>query len=239
MVTVDTSLNITAGIFASAYCRAQKETETGPTVSLTAVQCWGLSGVKAIIPAFVDVRFVEHGQIVGRLLAGYGELELEVCKCVANAGQEQTASERQDTTLKEFFALRGGERRIAYAIKKAAGAYRTAGLGDEFEATIKAMDYCRGIRNQFAHCTWWGEVNGDLGFTDLEAVIKLSNMWPLKQHVLRIDLPLLRRQEAFFSHVQRWFWHLEHEYSRRVYGNTAPAGWEMPTLSFPRPPLHK
>jgi hypothetical protein len=109
--------------------------------------------MKAIIPVFVDQRFQAHAQIVGRLLAGYGELELELCRCIAAAGKERTASDRQDAALKEVFTMRGAERRITHAKNKAALAYRNAGVGDEFDATVDAMDYCREIRNQYAHCT--------------------------------------------------------------------------------------
>ncbi len=42
-----------------------------------------------IMPAFDT--FLQEGAIVGRLLVGYGELELELCNCVAAARADYRA----------------------------------------------------------------------------------------------------------------------------------------------------
>jgi hypothetical protein len=48
---------------------------------------------ETIMPAFD--RFVEEGNIIGRLLAGYGELELEMCACVAAVTNDLDAAIRK------------------------------------------------------------------------------------------------------------------------------------------------
>ena len=57
-----------------------------------------------IMPCFG--RFPEEGSIIGRLLAGYGELEFELCRCVA------AINDNMDAAIKAMFRVRGEEKRI-------------------------------------------------------------------------------------------------------------------------------
>ena len=93
---------------------------------------------ETIMPAFI--RFPQEATIIGRLLAGYGDLEFDLCYCVA------VARDDFDMAFKSMFRLDSIGR----------SKYRELKLGTQFAEAIAATDYCRRIRNQYAHCTTIG-----------------------------------------------------------------------------------
>jgi len=63
--------------------------------------------MSSIMPAFV--RYPEEAAIIGRLLAGYGELEFDLCLCVGHARGDM------DMAFKAMFRPRGETQRIDIA----------------------------------------------------------------------------------------------------------------------------
>jgi hypothetical protein len=102
---------------------------------------------ETIMPCFD--RFPEEGNMIGRLLAGYGELELELCRCVAVINGDL------DAAIRAILRERGEQKRIGKADSLAKLAYVDAGLGSYYCAAISDMHWCRLIRNQYAHCNWY------------------------------------------------------------------------------------
>src|SRR6266536_3381340 len=141
-----------------------------------------MSMTETVLPSFL--RFREEGLIIGRILAGYGELEFEMCDCV-------------------------------FAINK-----------------------CRQVRNQYAHCNWYDRENEGLCFIDLEATAKrtITNATSLIERRHRIDVPLLTEQEAFFKYVHRGFWYLAASY-REWAGGTPNHAFGLPQ-KVPQPRKH-
>ena len=103
-----------------------------------------------LIPAFHD--WPDEGATIGRLLAGYGELELELALCVGHAIGLRTEDMRR--AFRSIFTTRNADDRIKLAKKMAQQPMRLTGLKDEFAEAIVAMRACKDIRNQFAHCIW-------------------------------------------------------------------------------------
>jgi hypothetical protein len=95
--------------------------------------------------------FAAEGAIVGRLLTGYSNLEVNLLNCV------QVANGDFDTALKTMFGKRGETKRIDRALKLVEDRYAALGLGKEFARAIDAMQYCLAIRNQFSHWVWWDD----------------------------------------------------------------------------------
>ena len=62
---------------------------------------------ETIMPCFD--RFPEEGNMIGRLLAGYGELELELCRCVAVINGDL------DAAIRAILRERGEQKRIGKA----------------------------------------------------------------------------------------------------------------------------
>ena len=115
--------------------------------------------VEVIIPAFG--RYQKEGMIIGRLLAGYGELEIEMCNCVASVGHNS------DDAVKELFGVRGEKRRIEKADSMMRASYLSAGLEPKYVCAIEGIDWCRQVRNQYGHCQWYDTKDEGLCFYKL------------------------------------------------------------------------
>src|SRR5882762_8401485 len=98
----------------------------------------------AILPAFQ--RFPKEAAIVGRLLAGYADLEIDMMHCV------QVVRDDLDSVLKAMFRSRSNMGRIEIADALGRQYYAKLGLEGEFGKAIETVKYCLRIRNKFAHC---------------------------------------------------------------------------------------
>jgi hypothetical protein len=104
-----------------------------------------------------------EGKIIGSLLAGYGELELEMALCLI------AATGNYDASLKALYSVRGEEKRIKKADRMMKVQYVNAKLAIDYKQTISDMQWCRKIRNQYAHSQWYYTPVDGLCFVDLEA----------------------------------------------------------------------
>ena len=94
------------------------------------------------MPAFI--RFPQEAAIIGRLLAGYGELEFELSRCLGAAlGDDNTAA-------RALFRVRGEKQRILTADALMRHKYHAADLETRYSETIACMHWCRTARNQYA-----------------------------------------------------------------------------------------
>jgi len=146
------------------------------------------------LPAFD--RFPTIASAVGRLLAGYGELEFELAHCVSIVTNDP------DHTFKKMFGAQGERKRIKSASDLGLNALKPSSYLDVFNLALEDMDHCRKIRNQYAHCTW-GEGDGELFFVDLEEIAKSST--PIDFDNLTrcaTTAALVTEQLAFFDYVQ-------------------------------------
>jgi hypothetical protein len=102
--------------------------------------------------------------------------------------------------------------------------FTSVGLGAECVTALDDMDWCRELRNQYAHCSWHHTIAEGLAFVHLEQIVNVSG--PLAASRKKINLALLQDQETFFRYVQRCFWSLEAVYDAA-----------MSRIAFPLPPL--
>jgi hypothetical protein len=178
-------------------------------------------------------RFPKEGDLIGRLLAGYGELELEMCACVA------ATTDNLSGAIKTLFGVRGEYNRIKKADAIMKTRYGSAGLASKYNRTMANMDWCRVVRNQYAHCNWYDTTAEGLCFVDLEHTAKLKRtIRSVTVHRYPIDDALLKRQEAYFAYVRACYWHLSEAY-RAAQGKVSKGG---PQHAWPpllaRPPKH-
>src|SRR5215468_6824220 len=110
-----------------------------------------------VMPAFH--RFQSEAAIIGRLLAGYAELEIDLLNCVSQARADF------DGTLKAMFRVRGETARINVGDALGRQAYLKLGLGPDFELAVSVIRHCLKIRNQYAHRNWYDVAPTD-GFQD-------------------------------------------------------------------------
>ena len=184
-----------------------------------------------IMPCFD--RFPKEGDIIGRLLAGYGELELEMCACVAATTDDLNGA------IKKLFGMRGEYRRIEAADAMMKRSYASVDLASKYSLTIANMHWCRTVRNQYAHCNWYDTTAEGLCFVDLEHTAKLKRkIKSVTAHRYPIDAVLLKRQEIYFTYVRECYWHLAEAY-RTACGKEVKGGPLHPwPPRFTRPPKH-
>jgi hypothetical protein len=145
-------------------------------------------------------KFAAEGATVGRLLAGYSNIEVGLLHCtVAARGGDL------DTILKKMFRIRDETRRINEAEKLALGEYQQLKLATDFQKAISIVRYCLKIRNQYAHWVWWDDHSGRLAFANLEELAArkrpVKDLGKLKPH--HVDAALLAAQEAYFVYADR------------------------------------
>ena len=185
-----------------------------------------------IMPAFDG--FPEEGKIIGRLLAGYGELELMLCGCVAEARHDF------NSTFKAMFRVRGETQRIHIADALGRDLYHTANLGRSFSEAIGDIRFCLKLRNQYAHCYWHDDFGRCLGVVELEETAKQNDCVFHNELIglaKDIDLPTLKTQEAFFVRTNHYFRYLLHAY--QVWEGTKTTNPFALPKKEPRPPLYK
>ena len=186
-------------------------------------------GPYRINPAFD--RFPEEARLVGKLLAGFGEIEFSICR---NAGH---ASGMLEAIGKALYRLRATSSRVAAADAIARGIFREAGFGIEYDIARSMGDICLRIRNQFAHCNWTDHpetLSSGLFFADLQASADaVEGFEPTFRHV---DVPLLRAHEAYFALTLEWFSYLDVQLGIHQ-GKIQHLGWPRPPEREP-PPFH-
>jgi hypothetical protein len=178
-----------------------------------------------------------EGKIVGSLLAGYGELELEMALCLI------AATGNYDASLKALYSVRGEEKRIKKADRMMKVQYVNAKLAIDYKQTISDMQWCRKIRNQYAHCQWYYTPVDGLCFVDLEASSLLSiPIANIENHKVRADIQLLQHQMDFFVYVRKRFWYLAEACQRYIAtqkpGARPSSSIHAIPLTVVRPPLH-
>ena len=184
-----------------------------------------------VLPSFL--RYPQEAEIVARLLAGYREVQFELCHCLAVALGPGAGCGKPgcfcafETAIRVMFGARGEEARVEFVGALAAPKYEAAGVGQVYWEAVADLRYCRQIRNQFAHCRWRETSNG-LGFVDVQETQKLTPN--------SIDAPLLAAQRAYFKYVQKCFEHLAVRCGKRP-GKSTTQDFPLPK-KLARPPMH-
>jgi hypothetical protein len=150
---------------------------------------------KMIMPAFH--KFRTEAAIIGRLLAGYAELEIDLLHCVSMAREDF------DAVLKAMFRARGETQRINIADALGRQLYHAKGLGTDFDMAISAVRYCLKIRNQYSHCNWYDDNTGRLAFVNVEEIASgnqpIAGFDALTRYY--VDPPTLELQEQYFGYA--------------------------------------
>jgi hypothetical protein len=162
------------------------------------------------MPAFH--RFPNEATILGRIMAGYGELEFSLAHCISQAIDDL------DMTLKAMFRARGEKQRVQIADALGRKAYSALGLETQFSEAVAGMLFCSQIRNQYAHCMWHDDYTKRLGFVDLEEIVVpnavIADLKGLTIH--HVDVTLLSEQEAYFKFIEQCFTFLNFEGRKRA-----------------------
>lgn len=117
--------------------------------------------------------------LVGKIIAGYGELEFLLAYCVgialadkrpivAGLTKPQHRIKYEHRGIKLLFRLKGAEKRLKKAKRLLKPFFAKHGLQTEFAEAFRSLDRCRLLRNDFAHSNWAQSKKQGLFFASLE-----------------------------------------------------------------------
>jgi len=142
-------------------------------------------------------KFSKEGNTVGRLLAGYSNIEISLFHAVS------VVTGDFDAALRRMFGTRGESKRITVAERLGLPEYQRLNLADDFKKALRVMRWCLKTRNQYAHWVWWDDYTGKLAFANVEDLTKskgkVKDFGQLNAH--HVDADLLKAQEAYFVHA--------------------------------------
>lgn len=163
-------------------------------------------------------KFNDEGIIIGRLLAGYADLELDLFHCV-NAVRDDF-----DTIFKAMFKTRGETNRINMAEIFGQQHYRNLDMDTQFEKAIAAVRFCLKIRNQYSHCTWWDDYSGKVAFANLEDIANGNDLVTdfKKLGTRHVDVTTLIQQESYFEYTDNILVWVNFEGRRRAGKQSIP-----------------
>jgi hypothetical protein len=186
----------------------------------------------SLMPCFDRGQAFDEGIVVGRLLAGYGEIELQMCMCLI------VVEGILDVPIRTIFGKRGAEERIKIGKQELEPDFGKANLLVELTESIGDLDWCRQIRNQYSHCQWYWTAKEGLCFVNLEELAKQpKQILSVMENRHPVDVPLLQSQEDYFWYVKQCFMHLETAY--RDWERTHARGGSAagpPRFVYPKPP---
>lgn len=142
-------------------------------------------------------RHPNEASIIGRLLAGYGELEYEFALCLA----ELVSPREPGPPIRAFFRLRGEAAKLDVADAFMGPLCDRAGLGDEYREAHFAIQYCRTIRNQYAHSHWDESPDGLLLSNLTQEAAQERDHFPDFPRL--VDFALLTEQEKYFNYTSQ------------------------------------
>jgi hypothetical protein len=182
----------------------------------------------------ISQKFPAEAASVGRLLAGYADLEISLMHCVQMARGGDL-----DTVLKAMFGRRGEARRINTANSLGKPAYDSLGLGSRFSTAISDMKFCLQIRNCYAHSLWHDANTGYLAFVNLEEMAKSSSKITdlLSLTIRYLDMNILTNQERYLDFVDHSISFLNYE-GRYLKGDLTSNPVPAPAPHV-KPPLYR
>ena len=150
------------------------------------------------MPAF-DL-FPQEGAIIGKIVVGYGELELDLAQCLVPLLGDIT------TMSRVMFRLRNESNRLAVADAMLKPYYERLDMAAFYDQAYGTFSRCKQIRNNHAHCHWT-DSNGNLFFTIFEeSATQRGNGSDISFY--HVDLKLLQAQLALFENCQDWLFYL-------------------------------
>lgn len=149
------------------------------------------------MPSAFD-RFKREGEIIGRMVIEYGELEWDLCLLVGHITRDFNVA------LKAMYRSRGETQRIDIADAIARNRLEPVRVRTIYEQTIAHMRICLKIRNQYAHTNWVETASDGLCFVNIEEIAKANDVADTSSLKLyQLDLNIIEDQQRFFFQVMQ------------------------------------
>lgn len=162
---------------------------------------------------------------IGDMLLAYGELEIAMVGVLASVvGTAKSA-------VRTLYQLRSESQRIDVFEAVAEPWFEQAGLIGHFHEAIAAINHCKKIRNQYAHCIFI-EDGGILKFAELETVAKRRTGASVVAKPL--TLALVEQQRDYFNYAEHMLFWLAQEYCLKTGQPTVSGRAAVRTILKPR-----
>lgn len=146
----------------------------------------------------MPTAFDQHkreGDIVGRLVVEYGELEWDLCLLVG------VAIDDLDAAIKVMYRARGEAQRIALG-DALARKHMPLPLQQVYSMTLARLRDCTRIRNRYAHTHFTTTADGRLGFLDIEALASENGVAdPARLPMFGLTTDLIEDEARLFVQV--------------------------------------
>lgn len=148
----------------------------------------------------------EEAAIVGRLVLGYTEIEIQLWRLLTAAlgGDE-------DQATRIMFRPKNAETRILVADGILRKELQRVGLLERYRNALGELNSCRKTRNDLAHA-YWDREDGTLIFARLEAAAK-SKTGKIRAKLQPISIRYLREREGVFYRTHQKIGELVESYN--------------------------
>lgn len=135
------------------------------------------------------------------MLLSYGEFEFSIATCLGMVLEEDMAG------FRTLYRLRSETQKIQVADAILRPVCKRLNISAIYSDALGAVRLCKDIRNQFAHCHWWPQINPRyVGFTSFDTPAQ-SQEGNTNLTVHWIDLALLQKQAEYFGYTfDQWFY---------------------------------
>lgn len=150
--------------------------------------------VKLYMPSAFD-HFKREGDIIGRLVVEYGELEWTLCVLASHVVEDF------DLAVKTLYRSRGESQRINLADAMIRSRIPVK-VKQTYEETLARLRTCLKIRNQYAHSNWSITASNELCYVDIEGLAERNDRVTSQQMDLyQLNLEIIEDQARFFTEV--------------------------------------
>jgi hypothetical protein len=149
------------------------------------------------IPSAFD-DFKREGEVIGRMVIEYGEMEWDLCLLVGHVTGDANAA------IKTMYRSRGETQRIDIADALARNRLSLGRVRTIYEETVAHMRVCLKIRNQYAHTNWVNSPSNGLCFVNIEEIAKSDAVADTSNlQLYKLDLDTIVDQQRFFYNVMQ------------------------------------
>lgn len=153
--------------------------------------------IKLYMPLPFD-RFKHEGNVIGRMVLEYGDLEWDLCLLVSHVIDDM------DIAVKALYRSRGETQRIDIADALIRNRLDDPKFKQTYETTLAHMRVCLTIRNRYAHANWLHAGSDKLVYIDVEELAKSNAPIDMQNMQLyHVDRQTVEDQSRFFNEVMQ------------------------------------
>jgi Arc/MetJ family transcription regulator len=181
-----------------------------------------------LMPSFH--RYPKEAALIGRILAGYGELEFLLAECLGYALKDR------ETGVRTYFRIVSERTRLSTADALLQKPLHAMKLSNKYSEVCGAIRFCLKLRNTYAHCHW-ADLESDPGLYFTNAQTAAEGTKPMDYEWFHVDESLLIKQEDYFYYTQLCLMYLSDSVRYHQEERKAPLPRKWPSRQV-SPSLH-